>query len=309
MNLQQLHFVSALASTKSFTAAAEKCHVTQPTLSNGIALLEEELGGRLFLRSTRKVSLTPFGIHVLPSIMDTLTAQATILHQTRAFLHPDRRLIRVGTSPLISSSLLSLINEPFLRENPDIDIVLREMNMADLYSMLQGGGLDFVVGVAGAFNAQWDTAFLYQEPLLYMPPLAEQLHNLQAQSVKFRDIADNIYVMVPDACGLARATRTLFRNHRCELQEYSGEAMGYHVLEEWAMLGIGAAILPQSKVSSKSKHSYNIIDKDGEMVTLSYEAVWLNSSIQSPHLIEFSKHLRNVVPSIIAGLNTGLHQL
>jgi len=55
--------------------------------------------------------------------------------------------------------------------------------------------------------------------------------------------------MVPDACGLARATRALFRTQRKKLHEYPGQAMGYRVLEEWAALKIGAAILPKSKVT------------------------------------------------------------
>ena len=61
MNLGQLRFAKAAAEERSFSKAAEKCNVTQPTLSNGIALLEEEVGGRLFARTTRRVDLTPFG--------------------------------------------------------------------------------------------------------------------------------------------------------------------------------------------------------------------------------------------------------
>ncbi|MFX9061817.1 LysR substrate-binding domain-containing protein, partial [Acinetobacter baumannii] len=69
---------------------------------------------------------------------------------------------------------------------------------------------------------------------------------LPPHSVQLKDIADETYVMVPDACGLSRATRALFRSQRRKLQEYSGEAMSYQVLEEWAALGIGSAILPKS---------------------------------------------------------------
>ena len=55
-----------------------------------------------------------------------------------------------------------------------------------------------------------------------------------------KDIAEETYVVVPDACGLARATRALFRSHRRNLCKYSGEAMSYQVLKQWAGLGIGA---------------------------------------------------------------------
>ena len=104
MNLNQLRFAHALAGTVTFTAAAAECFVTQPTLSNGIAQLEMALGERLFVRTTRKVALTPFGAHLLPCIADVLRAQATLALQARAFLNPGKQLIRIGSSPLISAS-------------------------------------------------------------------------------------------------------------------------------------------------------------------------------------------------------------
>lgn len=305
MNLNQLRFVSAVAATGSFTLAAAECFVTQPTLSNGIAQLEEELGERLFVRTTRKVALTPFGIHILPYIADVLSAQATLFHQTQAFLRPEKRLIRIGTSPLVSSYLLGLMIEPFRRQHPDVDVVLREMNMQDLYRMLNSGLLDFVFGVANVNKGPWATTFLYREPLLFIPRLAQAPLDPHARSVKLNDIANETYVMVPDACGLARATRALFRSHRRKLNEYAGAAMSYQVLEEWAMLGIGAAILPRSRVSEKAAHALPITDKNGEDVTIAFEAAWPRSGPKPPHLLEFAEHLRHIAPAVVAGLESG----
>ena len=109
MNLSHLRFANALAASGSFTAAAAECFVTQPALSNGIAQLEDELGGRLFSRTTRKVALTPFGTHLLPCIGEVVRAQATLTLQARAFLKPERRLIRIGLSPVIDARLPGLI--------------------------------------------------------------------------------------------------------------------------------------------------------------------------------------------------------
>ncbi|MBI3729183.1 MAG: LysR family transcriptional regulator [Burkholderiales bacterium] len=305
MNLNQLRFASAIASTGSFTAAAAECCVTQPTLSNGIAQLEEELGQRLFVRTTRKVALTPFGVHVLPYINEVLSAQTSLVHQTQVFLNPDKRLIRIGTSPLISANLLGLMIEPFRLRNPDVDVVLREMNMTDLYRMLGEGLLDFVFGVANVHKGAWVATFLYEEPLIFIPRCAVWPGGRPPHSVQLKDIANETYVMVPDACGLSRATRALFRSQRRKLQEYSGEAMSYQVLEEWAALGIGSAILPKSKVTASGHASSPITDKSGRQVTISFEATWSRTGHQSPHLLEFSGHLRKVVPGIIGGTGSG----
>lgn len=305
MNLSQLRFASAVASTGSFTAASSDCCVTQPTLSNGIAQLENELGERLFVRTTRKVSLTPFGVHVMPYINEVLRAQASLVHQTQTFLSPGKRLIRIGTSPLVSANLLGLMVEPFRLNNPDVDLVLRETNMTDLYRMLNEGLLDFVFGVANVQKGSLGTTFLYEEPLLFIPRGGVWPNGQAPQSVQLKDIAEETYVMVPDACGLSRATRALFRSHRRKLNEYSGEAMSYQVLEEWAALGVGAAILPKSKVTASGRAAFAITDKSGRMVTIDFEASWSRTGVQPPHLLEFATHLSKVVPGIIAGLEPG----
>ena len=305
MNLNQLLFANAVASTRSFTAAAAKCCVTQPTLSNGIAQLENELGERLFVRTTRKVTLTPFGVHVLPYIDEVLSAQASLIHQTQAFLSPDKRLIRIGTSPLVSANLLRLMVEPFRQRNPDVDVVLRERNMTDLYGMLDDGLLDFVFGVADVHKGPRSATLLYEEPLLFIPRGAVWSNGPRPRSVPLKDIAAETYVMVPDACGLSRTTRALFRSQRRKLHEYSGEAMSYQVLEEWAALGIGAAILPKSKVATSRHAAFAITDKSGRDVTIGFEASWSRTGTRSPHLLEFANHLRKVVPGIVDGLVPG----
>ena len=303
MNLSQLRFAHALASAGSFTAAAAECFVTQPTLSNGIAQLEDELGERLFVRTTRKVSLTPFGVHLLPCIAEVLKAQATLVLQAQAFLKPEKRLIRIGTSPLINTQLLGLMIEPFKRDNRDVDIVLREMNMADLYRMLEAGQLDFAFGVANVQKGPWLRTPLYREALLFIPRGRDWPGKHSARSVALKDIAEETFVMVPDACGLARTTRELFRTHRRKLHEYPGEALSYQVLEQWAALGIGAAIMPRSKLSSETPGAWPITDKTGREVMVSFEATWQKGSDDAGVLQAFARHLRDVAPAIVSGLD------
>ncbi|WP_035052814.1 LysR family transcriptional regulator [Andreprevotia chitinilytica] len=308
MNLNQLRFANAVAATGSFTAAAAQCCVTQPTLSNGIGQLEDELGQRLFVRTTRKVGLTPFGAHILPYIAAVLSAQATLLLQTQTFLKPHKRLIRIGTSPLINANLLGLMLEPFRQQNPGVDVVLREMNMTDLYRMLDEGLLDFVFGVADVHKGSWISTHLYEEPLLFIPRGAIWPNRPRAQTVQLKDIADETFVMVPDACGLARATRALFRSERRTLHEYSGEAMSYQVLAQWAKLGIGAAILPQSKLPSDGSPAFPVCGKSGQAEMLGFAASWSRTGLQAPHLHDFADHLCKVVPAIVGGLEPGSTQ-
>jgi LysR family transcriptional regulator, hydrogen peroxide-inducible genes activator len=303
MNLNQLRFAQAVAQTGSFTKAATHCNVTQPTLSNGVAQLEAEFGERLFARTTRKVTPTAFGAHIMPYVLQVISAQASLVHQSEAFLKPDKRLIRIGISPLVNASLFSTMVEPFRQKNPDVDVVLREMNMADLNRMLGEQLLDVVIGVADDHKASCVSVRLYDESLRFIPSSAKWPSSPRISSVQIKDIANETYVMVPDACGLARATRALFRSQRRKLKEYSGEAMSYQVLQEWATLGIGAAILPMSKVASNTKAALPIADKSGHDLRIRFEAVWLRDAGRPPHLVAFFEHLRHVAAKLVAGLN------
>lgn len=315
LNLKQLRFAFAVATSGSFTEAASTCCVTQPTLSNGIAQLEDTLGERVFERTTRKVSLTAFGAHLLPYMTEVLRAHSTLEQQARAYRQPEARLIRIGTSPLIRPQAISLMLEPFRAQHPGVDVVLREMNMTDLYRMLQDGLLDVVISVgtgvgtgvatsaAAAPKGAWDTAPLYREALLYLPRGDAGSAPARQTTVTFAEIADETFVMVPDACGLARTTRELFRRHRRRLHAYSGEAMSYQVLQEWAHLGVGAAILPRSKVTHSERLARAIVDKAGQPVTIGFEAAWRRSDAPQACVQDLITHLRTVVPRLMAGLD------
>lgn len=289
MNLSQLRYVKAVAETGSFTLAAEQCYVTQPTLSNGIAQLEQELEERLFTRTTRAVALTPFGAHILPLINSVLEAQAALLRETRSFTHPERQVIRVGISPLIRSGWLGPMLGSFRQANSGTEIILHEQNMADLYRMLDDGLLDFVFGVTYTCKPSWETAFLYREPLYFIPRGGSRAGD--GEAAPFESIAGETFVMVPNVCGLARATRDLFRSHRRKLNEYPGEALSYQVLEEWATLGLGAAILPESKLQPSGRRACLLTDKKGRGITLDFAAVWPASPRRQVHLRHFADFL------------------
>jgi len=289
MNLNQLRYVKAVAETGSFTLAAEQCYVTQPTLSNGIAQLEHEFEERLFARTTRSVVLTPFGEHILPFIDRVLSAQDELLHESRDFVHPSKTVVRIGTSPLIAANWLVPMLESYRTTRPDVEIILHEQNMAELYRMLDGGLLDFVLGVADVTRPSWNKVFLYREPLYFIPRGA--IHPESKGTIKFKDITEETFVMVPNECGLARATRALFRSHRHKLNEYPGEALSYQVLEEWASLGLGAAILTKSKLRSSDSKAYVLMDKQSKEITLDFEAVWVNAPQYPLHLQQFVEFL------------------
>jgi DNA-binding transcriptional LysR family regulator len=89
-----------------------------------------------------------------------LDAQVELLHETKNFVRRSRKVIRIGTSPLIRAGWLVRLLEEFRKVHTGIEIILHEQNMADLYRMLSDGLIDVVFGVADTRKTSWSTAFL-----------------------------------------------------------------------------------------------------------------------------------------------------
>jgi LysR family transcriptional regulator, hydrogen peroxide-inducible genes activator len=303
MNLQQLRYARALAECGSFVQAAHQCAVTQPTLSNGIAQLESDLGQQLFARTTRTVRLTQAGEHLLPDIADILNAQAALMARARALSHPERRLIRIGVSPVVGVKFVDLVIEPFRLANRNVDVIFRELNLAEMLTHLEGGQLDFVFGPADTTSARqlsFDGAAFHEEPLVFVPSSSTKAR-YPAKTVTLKDIARETFVMVPDACGLTQTTRTAFRRKRLKLNEYSGQAMSYRVLQEWAELGIGSAILPRSRLTPGKGPEIIIVD-GANALQIRYRGLWQSGPNTPPEVKRLASFLKEVAPSIVQGL-------
>lgn len=305
MNLQQLRYAKALAECGSFVRAANACAVTQPTLSNGIAQLESELGHQLFSRTTRTVRLTEAGEFLLPSIADILSAQATLVAHAKNLTNSERRLIRIGVSPVIGVKFVDVVLEPFRKANSSTEIVFRELNLAEMLALLASDQLDFVFGPVDATPPVSLRGFasveFYDEPLMFVVSSKTKNNYRGAKSVALNDIAHETFVMVPDTCGLTRTTRALFRRSRLKLAEYSGQAMSYSVLQEWAELGIGSAILPRSKLAAGSQSAIPI--RGGRAATgIHYRGLWKAGPNMSPKVKELANFLKDAAPAIVQGL-------
>ena len=140
MNVEYLRYAQAVARTGAFSAAARECGVSQPSLSKGIAQLEGALGGKLFDRSTRGVTPTPFGEQILPLITAAVNSVDALAVAARELSTEARSVIRLGVSPLIDSELVAKAFAVSRELLPERSLMLREANMLTLREALLGGG-------------------------------------------------------------------------------------------------------------------------------------------------------------------------
>lgn len=252
MNLQQLRYVRALVEEGSFVAAAARCSVTQPTLSNGIAQLETELGQRIFRRTTRSLSLTPVGERLLPAVLETLKSFDKI-KELVSQAEPRRRSVHVGFSPAVGITQVQESLNAFRKKFPDIEIVYREGNLQTITEALKSGDLDLVmapIDLEACHLSNYIYRHLCSEPLMFLPRKSDVNRWRNRTQVRLEEIADDTFVLVPNVCGLTQVTQHHFEKASLRLRRYPGEASSYATVEEWAALNLGSAILPASKVTN-----------------------------------------------------------
>src|ERR1700742_1623783 len=107
MELHQVRYFLAVASTLNFTRAAEQCNVTQPALTKAVQKLEHELGGTLIHRESSLTQLTELGKMILPTLEKMSAAEEAVRLQARAYQKKTIAPLKIGPVPSISAALIA----------------------------------------------------------------------------------------------------------------------------------------------------------------------------------------------------------
>jgi DNA-binding transcriptional LysR family regulator len=299
-----MRFARAVAQAKSFSAAAIACRVSQPSLSNSVANLEQELGGPLFHRTTRHVELTALGEKLLPLIEGVIESSDHLAAAAAAEHNPQLRLIRIGLSPLVSSQILAQALTPFERRHAaNTKVVLKQCFLDDLRERLRRQTLDVAVVPSGFFGNGYRRCTFYSDTLEYLAAEREPGsggEGVPDRGISLQEAGRDTFVLTADGCGLTPMVRQLFRKARIPMQEYPGCALNHQVIEEWVGLGLASGLLPKRKLTSQRPRSRTLL-RNGQPVAVTYELVWPTRSAAGAHVTALIRHFREVVPKLIAG--------
>ncbi len=170
MTLTELRYVVALAQERHFGRAAQKCFVTQPTLSLALAKLEEELGVLLFERNKNEVLVTALGGDIVEQARRVLDEAGKIASLARGSQDQLAGALRLGVIPTIGPYLLPEL-VPILRKRaPGMPLMIEENFTGNLVPMLRDGEIDVAI-VALPFTVPGvKTRTLYEEPFSVVVP-------------------------------------------------------------------------------------------------------------------------------------------
>jgi len=248
MEMHQLRYVVAVARARNFSRAAEQCHVSQPSLSQQIQKLEEELGERLFDRMKREVKLTAHGEAFLPRALRILE-EVDLARREASDAH---RLLRgrliVGVLPTIAPYLLPAVLGDFAKRFPGVEIVVEEETTALLLKLANECEIDFGVASRPIQDRRMEVKDLFTEELrLALPPR----HPLtRKRTVRLADLEKEPFIVMKE--GHCLGDQVLNFCERRDLKPtISFRSAQLETIQALVHSGVGISLVPEMAARKK----------------------------------------------------------
>jgi LysR family hydrogen peroxide-inducible transcriptional activator len=247
MNLRDLRYLVALADERHFGRAAERCYVSQPTLSAQIRKLEEYLGVPLVERRPKRVTLTPTGEKVIERARRLLQEADAIVEIAHTERDPLAGQLRVALIPTVGPYLLPHVARRLQRALPRLKLLLYEYQTGPLLAKLRDGELELGILALPVAGEGLAAAELYQEPFTLAVPSS---HPLAArEKVRVADLDGETLLLLEDGhCLRDQALEVCSRVGVGEEQDY--RATSLETLRQMVAAGHGVTLLPELAANS-----------------------------------------------------------
>lgn len=247
MEIHQLFYFVAVAETGGFSRAAERCNVAQPSLSQQILKLEQELGQQLFDRMGRRVALTEAGQALLPRARSILAELHDIKRGLSQEINEGHGRLAVGFIPTIAPFLLPGVIKRFAEKFPQADLAVYEDLTEALIRDLIGGKLDLGIMSLPINNKLIVTAELFTEPLLVASSRQHEL--IGKASIRVKELADFPFIALNEVHCLGEQVHSF-----CYQQDVNLEIVCHtsqlSTVRSCVALGLGVSLVPQMLAAS-----------------------------------------------------------
>lgn len=260
MTITQLIYVLAVAEHQNFTKAAEKCFVTQPTLSMQIQKLEDQLDVQIFDRSKKPIELTDVGRKIVSQAKNIVNESyriQDIVDQQKGFIGGEFKL---GIIPTIMPTLLPMFLKTFIKKHPKVKLKIEELTTEEIIAKIADGHLDAAIVATPLEQENIKERVLYYEPFVSYVPKSHRLHHNNKIEVSDLDINDML-LLEDGHCfrdGVINLCKA-FKNHVDD--KFQIESGSIETLIKLSNEGLGMTLLPYL-------HTLDI--KDGEKDNLHY---------------------------------------
>lgn len=242
IKLKDLRYLVALANTRHFGKAAERCFVSQPTLSAQLKKLEDYLGVTLIERQPKRAILTPAGEAIVARARRIIDSSDEVVEIARAHRDPLAGKLRIALLPTIGPYLLPGVTPRIRKALPRLDLMLYEYQTGPLLERLRAGEIDLGILALPVELEGLDSRPLYEEPFVMAMPAAHAL--AQKSQVRLDDLQGVTLLLLEDGhCLRDQALDVCSRLDVHEKQDF--RATSLETLRQMAASGAGITLLPE----------------------------------------------------------------
>lgn len=184
MELRHLRYFVAVAEELNFTKAAERMCTVQPSLSQQIKDLEQEVGVQLLLRNNRKVELTEEGEVFLKEAVLCLAHAHKAIHDARQISMLNSHQLNIGFTPVAEMKVFPYIMPKIRTHFPDLNIHFKSLTDAQQFQALKDGEIDIAFTRYIDDNSAFESLEIFQEPLVLIIPKDSAAAELKQISLK-----------------------------------------------------------------------------------------------------------------------------
>ncbi|MCK2088964.1 LysR substrate-binding domain-containing protein [Thauera aromatica] len=245
MTLTDLRYLVALAHERHFGRAAEKCHVSQPTLSVAIKKVEDELGIQLFERSATEVKITETGRRIVAQAEKVLMEASQIQEIAAAGKDPLAGPLRVGVIYTIGPYLLPRLIPRVHQLAPKMPLIIQENYTARLAEALKRGELDVIVISLPFDEAGVVAQPVYDEPFRVLMP-AEHPWTREARIDPGHLAEDQLLLLGAGNCFREQVLEVCPSCRNVGGLQRTLEGSSLETIRHMVATGLGVTVLPSS---------------------------------------------------------------
>lgn len=265
MEMHQVRYFISLCEHGGFARAAEACDVSQPALTAAIKRLEQELGGPLFHREGKRLTLSRLGQMVRPHIEQLQGESQAAVQIARNFRLLKTAPLAIGVMPTIGPARVARFFERFRRQSPHVELAVSTGGLAALLKQLEKGELDFALlsapqGLPDSFRAEPG----YRERYMVVFPPGHRFERFN--TIALSDVTGENYVDRL-ACEMREAVMALCAERKVELYaNYRSEREDW--IEAMVAAGLGFAFMPEYSVKHDGVLARPLVDPQVERTLL-----------------------------------------
>jgi DNA-binding transcriptional LysR family regulator len=249
LGLRQLESIVAIADCGSFSAAAERLHVSQPALSRTVRLAEESLGARVFDRDTRSVSLTPAGIELLPIARRIVREFGESMSELSEFMEGRRGRVRVSALPSMAQTLLVDAVAAFNRAYPQVEFLLRSDTADTVLNLIESRDVDIGLTVQPPPDGRFAYQHLHDEEFVLIcradDPIAARAS--RGRAVAWDAFAKRPFIAATPGSNTRGATDAAFMRAGLTVRPaHEVASSNLQVIGALVAAGLGMSVLPAS---------------------------------------------------------------